>query len=135
LINADRKSRARRTTALTCALMAEVALGTTLLVLSGSQDPATTAVFGRVGSVVAVVAAMALLAATMVLAMLAPRLPRGVLVSGLTVFSFVIAFVGVLAVASLMTALGVGFLLAFSWILTCPVALEVRRASAQYQEL
>jgi putative ABC transport system ATP-binding protein len=30
--------------------MAEVALGGTLLVLSGSQDPATTTVFGRVGS-------------------------------------------------------------------------------------
>jgi hypothetical protein len=50
LINADRKSRAQRSTALTCALMAEVALGGTLLVLSGSQDPATTTVFGRVGS-------------------------------------------------------------------------------------
>jgi hypothetical protein len=110
--------------------MAEVALGGTLLVMSGGQDPATTAVFGRVGSVVAVAAAMAVLAATMALAVLAPRLPRGVLVSGLTVFSFVIAFVGVLSIASLMTAMGVGLLLAFSWILTIPVALEIRRASS-----
>jgi hypothetical protein len=92
LINADRKSRAQRSTALTCALMAEVALGGTLLVLSGSQDPATTTVFGRVGSVVVVAAAMALLTVTMVLAVLAPRLPRGVLVSGLAIFSFAIAF-------------------------------------------
>jgi hypothetical protein len=110
--------------------MAEVELGTTLLVFSGRQDPATTAAFGRVGSVVAVAVAMALLAVTMVLAVLARRMPRIVLVSGLAIFAFALAFVGLFAIESLMTALSVGFLLALGWVLTLPVALEVRRASA-----
>jgi hypothetical protein len=110
--------------------VSEVALGTTLLVLSGDSDTTTAAVFGHTGSVIAVVVAMALLAATMVLALLAPRLPRALLVSGVAVFSLAIAAVGAMAIALLMTEPGVGFLLAFGWILTIPVALEVRRTSA-----
>ncbi|MDT7728755.1 MAG: hypothetical protein QOI21_5331 [Actinomycetota bacterium] len=110
--------------------MAEVALGTTQLVLSGSSDPTITSAFGQTGSVITVMVAMALLAVTMVLALLAPRLPRAVLVSGVAIFSFAIAAVGAIAIALVMTEPGVGFLVVVGWILTIPIALEIWRASA-----
>jgi hypothetical protein len=130
LIRADRKPRAQRTTALTCGLAAEVVLGTSWLAVSSSQDATMTAVFGKATSVVAVVVTMVLLAVTMVLATLAPKLPRAVLVFGVAIFSLAIAVVGVIAMGMLTTNPGIGFFLAIGWVLTIPIALEVRRASS-----
>lgn len=72
--NADRKYRKQRTTALTCGLMAEVAMGTSLLVGSTSPLAAESAVFGPGGSIAAVATAIVLVALAMLVIVLAPRL-------------------------------------------------------------
>lgn len=127
--SAERKARNQRHTSLTCGVMAEVLFGTTLLVWSGSPATADRAVFGPTGSTIAVAAAMLSLAVAMVLAVLAPRLSRGVLVAGVSLFSLVIACVGVVAIAMLTIEPGTGFLLAIGCVLAIPVSLEIRRAS------
>ncbi|MGQ0839139.1 hypothetical protein [Actinokineospora sp.] len=128
---ADRKSRAQRYTALTCALMAEVLLGATLLVWSGSA--ATTpdpALFGQRGWVAVVVVAMVLLIAAMVVVLLAARVSRLLPVVFLGLLTLAMAGVGLLAFVQVATAPGVALQLAFAWVLAVPIALEVRRASA-----
>jgi hypothetical protein len=130
LSNVNQNPRAQRTTALTCGLMAEVAWGGALLVFSGTRDAAATEVFGRVGSIAIVAFAMILLAIVMVLAVLASRTSRRIRIFSVVIFAVTAAIVGVIAITSLMNVLGIGLLLAFGWILTVPVGLEVRRASS-----
>jgi hypothetical protein len=127
---ADRKSRNQRATALTYGVMAEVLLGTALLVWSGSLVAAGRAVFGPAGSVGVVVIAMVLLAVAMVVIFLAPRLDRRMVVAGVAAVSLAVACVGVMAIATVLTDPGIGFLLGFGWVLTMPVALAMTRAGA-----
>jgi hypothetical protein len=111
--------------------MAEVAMGTTLLVWSGSPATADHAVFGSGGSIGVVATAMVLLALAMLVIVLAPRLGRNVLLAAVTVVSLAVACVGVIAFATLLAEPGIGFLLGFGWVLTIPVALAIRRASTR----
>jgi Ca2+/Na+ antiporter len=125
---ADRKFRNQRTTALTCGIMAEVLLGTTTLVWSGSPAAVAGAAFGRVGSIAVVGAGMIMLVAAMVVASVASHLSRGVLVTVVALFFLVFAGVAVTAVTILQSNPGVGFLLILGWLLAVPVALHIRRA-------
>jgi hypothetical protein len=110
--------------------MAEGVWGGALFVFSGSRDAAVTEVFGRVGSIAAVTFAMILLGGVLVLDALASRLSRGVRLLSVVIFAFAASVMGVLAIASLTTYPGIGLLLAFGWVLTVPVGLEIRRASS-----
>lgn len=130
MTNADRKYRSQRTTALTFGLMAEVAMGGTLLVWSTSPSAAERAVFGPGGSNTAVASAMVLIAVGMLVIMLAARLGRTVLMATVAVVSLASACVGVIAITTLLTDPGLGFLLMWGWVLTIPVTLTITRASA-----
>jgi hypothetical protein len=125
----DRKLRSQRTTALTCAVMAEVVMGGAVLVWSGSPATADGSAFGRAGSIGVVGGAMVVLAVAMVAAALAGRLGRGTLVTVVSVLFVVLAGVVVTAVTVVQSAPGVGILLIFAWLLAIPVALHIRRGS------
>jgi hypothetical protein len=124
-----RQSRNRRTTALTCGLMAEVALGSVVLIWSDSPGSAAQAVLGRGGSIGITLIGMVALAAAMLILLVAERLSRSLLLATVVVFTLVSACVGVLAIATFATDPGVGFLLSFGWVLTFPVGLNVRRTN------
>lgn len=130
MTNAERKRRNPRTTALTCGLMAEIALGTALLIWSTSPSATARTVFGPGVSIAAVTTAMVALAAGMLVLVLAPRLGRKVLLATVSIVSLVAAWVGVIAVTTLLTEPGIGLLLGFGWVLTMPVTLAITRAGA-----
>lgn len=122
-----RRYRNQRTTALTCGLMAEVAMGTALLVWSGSPSAAGRAVLGPGASIGIVVTTMVLLAVAMLIIVLAPRPGRKVSFTAVAIVSLAGAGVGVIAIATLLTDPGIGFLLGFGWALTIPVTLAITR--------
>lgn len=72
---------------------------------------------------------MVALAIVMLILVVADRLSRSVLVATVVVFTLVSACVGVLAIATLTTDPGNGFLLGFGWVLTFPAGLNVRQVS------
>ncbi len=129
MTSTDRRARNQRTTALTCGLMAEVVMGTALLVWSSSFSAGSHAVFGPGGSIGVVVTAMVLLAVAMVVIMLGPRTSRKISLTAVAMVSLAGAGVGVIAVATLLTDPGIGFLLGFGWTLTIPVTLAITRGS------
>ncbi|MGH3696541.1 MAG: hypothetical protein ACRDRX_21545 [Pseudonocardiaceae bacterium] len=129
MANTDRRGRNQRTTALTCGLMAEVVMGTALLVWSSSSSAGNRAVFGPGGSIGIVVTAMVLLAVAMVVIGSMPRPGRKVSLTAVAMVSLAGAGVGVIAVATLFTDPGIGFLLGFGWALTIPVTLAITRGN------
>ena len=134
MISADRKSRSQRTTALTCGVMAEVIMGTMVLIWSGSPMSADRAVFGRGGSIGAMVASMTLLVASLIVIASAPRLSHGVLLAALPMVWLAIGFLGVIAIATVFQQPDIGLPLAFGWILTFPVAVAVGRAGTRSRQ-
>jgi hypothetical protein len=125
----DRGSRGGLTTALTCGAMAEILLGTSLVVWLGSATAAGTAAFGRPGSVAVVGGAMAVLAVAMVVATIPARLARGALVTVVSLLFLVFAGVAVLAFAALGNEPGPAFLLLLGWVLAVPIATYITRAA------
>lgn len=104
-------------------------MGGTLLVWSTSPSAAESAAFGPDGSIAVVATAMVLLAIVMLIVVLAPRLGRKVLMATVAVVSLASACVGVIAITTLLTDPGLGFLLVWGWVLTIPVILAITRAS------
>ncbi len=125
----DRGTRSRRTTALTCGVMAEILLGTTLVVWLGSSAAAGTAAFGRPGSVAVVGGAMIVLIVAMVVATIPARLARATLVTVVSLLFLVFAAVVVLAISALGSEPGPAFLLVVGWVLAVPVATHITRAA------
>lgn len=130
MTNADQKRRNLRTTALACGLLAEIAMGTALVIWSTSRPPAVRTVFGPGISTIAVATAMVSLAAAILVVVLGPRLGRKVSLITAPVVSLTAGLVGVIAITMLFTEPGVGFLLGFGWVLTMPVTAAITRASA-----
>ncbi len=104
-------------------------MGTALLVWSSSSAAVSRAVFGSGGSIGVVVTAMVLLAGAMVVIVLGPRIGRKVSLTAVAMVSLAGGGVGVIAVATLLTDPGIGFLLGFGWALTIPVTLAITRGS------
>ena len=125
----DRDSRSRRITALTCGVMVEILLGTSLVVWLGSSTAAGTAAFGRPGSVAVVGSAMVVLAVAMVVATIPARLARVALVTIVSLFFLVFAGVAVLAITALGSEPGPAFLLVLGWVLAVPIATHITRAA------
>ena len=126
----DRKARGQRTAALTCGLMAEVLLGTAILIWSGSTTVGGRAAFGPGGSLAVVAIAMVLVAVFMGVVAFGHMLNRPTLLVGVVVVSLTTAGLGVVALAAMVDDAGIGILLIFGWILTMPVTLGVTRAHA-----
>lgn len=104
-------------------------MSTALLVWSSSTSAGERAVFGPGASLGIVVTTMALLAAAMMVIVLAPRPGRKVRFTAVAMVSLASAGVGVIAIATLLTDPGIGFLLGFGWALTIPVTLAITRDS------
>jgi xanthine/uracil/vitamin C permease (AzgA family) len=121
----DRDSRNRHTTALTCGVMVEILLGTSLVVWLGSSTATGTAAFGRPGSVAVVGSAMVVLAVAMVVATIPARLARVALVTIVSLFFLV--FAGVAGRAR--TEPGPAVLLVLGWVLAVPIATHITRAA------
>lgn len=105
-------------------------MSTALLVWSSSSSAAGRAVFGPSASMGIVVTAMVLLAVAMLMIVLAPRPGRQVLFMAVATVSLASAGVGVVAIATLLTDPGIGFLLGFGWALTIPVTVAITRSSS-----
>lgn len=126
----DRKTKARRFTAVTCVLMTEVQLGGTLLIwqTSDSTVPATVAGVSPTGWKAVTVIAMTLSGLATVILTLAARLPRVIVTGFLAGDSIAIASIGALAFAQLEGEPSLTMPLMMAAALACPVIVEIRRA-------
>ncbi|MQA62052.1 MAG: hypothetical protein GEU86_11245 [Actinophytocola sp.] len=122
------KDSARRTTALTFGIIAEM-LWIPALLLSWSAESAQFATFGRSVSTGVVIAAMALVAASLLALFFADRINRALLIMLLVLLGVAIGGVGVIALTEIATLwlslIGCGFAVA--------LATGVVRASARSQ--
>lgn len=127
---ADRKARGQRTTALTCGFMAEILLGTTILVWSGSTTAGGRFAFGPEGSLIVVAITMVLLAVAMGAVAFGARLGPRTLFIGVVAVSLATAGIGALALTAMIDDPGIGIPLIFGWILIVPVAFGITRVRA-----
>lgn len=130
--NSQRSVRARRTTALTCGAMSLVALGTGILVLAGGEEAAADAPFGRGGSITVIAIAMVVLTGAMLVVAMAGRASRALRQTAVALTFLALAGVGVIAIGLLAGEPGIGFLLAFGWVLAVPVPLQITRTAPDH---
>jgi apolipoprotein N-acyltransferase len=121
-----------RYTALWQGVMAEVAMGGTLLVWLGSSVSAGRAPFGPAASIAVLIVAMVGLAAAMLALVLATRLARAVLRTCVVFVSLSLAGLGALVVGALLNDPdGLFFLLAGAWVFGVWSVVTAKRANGE----
>lgn len=115
-----RKTRGRRTTALTRGLMAEILLGTTIMVWSGSTTAGGRAAFGPEGSLIVVAITMVLLGVALGAVTFGARLGRQMRFLGVVAASLATVSLGAIAVTAMIDDPGIGIPLIFGSILIAP---------------
>lgn len=125
---ADRTSRARRTTSLTCAASSAILLAGTLVTWSMSTTLAWGAAFGHGASAVAVAVTLVALVAAAVVDLAAARLGRTVLVSTTAILALALGVTAVVALTDLFNGSATAILLAAAAALGVPLLADLPRA-------
>jgi hypothetical protein len=112
--------------------MAVVAFATGILVLSGGEQAASQAPFGRGGSIAVLTAGVGVLLAAMLVLAIGDRAGRPLRQVTVALTFLALAGVAVIAIGLLASEPGTGFLLAFGWVLAVPVPLQITRTATDH---